>query len=71
MKQRQLLSEQAERKEIMIQVECISGEVEYIETQLETKLSEGWEIISIETTIYESYGNLKKDTTVYLKKISA
>lgn len=30
--------------------------------------SEGWEIISIDTAIYESYGTLKRDTAVYLKK---
>ena len=54
----------------MIQVKCISGETGYMETVLSAMLTEGWEIISIETTIYESYGNLKKDTTAYLKKIS-
>lgn len=54
----------------MIQIKCISGETGYIETELSAMLTEGWEIISIETSIYESFGNLKKDTTVYLKKIS-
>jgi hypothetical protein len=54
----------------MIQVKCISGETGYIETELSNLLTAGWEIISIETIIYESYGNLKKDTTAYLKKIS-
>lgn len=59
-----------ERKRNMVQVKCISGETGYIETELATELSAGWEIISIETNIYQSYGTLKKDTTVYLKKIS-
>lgn len=54
----------------MIQVICISGDLQYIETELSARLSEGWDIISIETSIYESYGTTKKDTTVYLKKIS-
>ena len=54
----------------MIQVKCISGETGYIEAELSSLHTDGWEIISIETIIYESYGNLKKDTTAYLKKIS-
>lgn len=54
----------------MTQVKCISGETDYIETELSDMLTEGWEIISIETAIYEGYGNLRKETTVYLKKIS-
>jgi len=70
MKQSHLLSEPAERKKIMIQVKCISGETEYIETELSAMLTDGWEIISIETAIYESYGNLRKNTTAYLKKVS-
>lgn len=53
-----------------MQVICISGDTQYIETELGAKLSEGWEIISIETSIYESYGTIKRDTTAYLKKIS-
>lgn len=54
----------------MIQVTCISGGTEYVETELSAKLSAGWEIISIETSFYERQGNLSKETTVYLKKIS-
>ena len=52
----------------MIQVKCITGDTEYIENELSSMLSEGWEIISIDTAIYESYGTLKSDTAVYLKK---
>ena len=52
----------------MIQVKCITGDTEYIENELSSMLSEGWEIISIDTAIYESYWTLKRDTAVYLKK---
>ena len=52
----------------MIQVKCITGDTEYIENELSSMLSEGWEIIIIDTAIYESYGTLKRDTAVYLKK---
>ena len=70
MKQKPTAAGSAERKEIMIQVKCISGETEYIEAGLSAMLTEGWEIISIETAIYEGYGSLRKETTAYLKKIS-
>lgn len=56
------------KEQIMIQVKCITGDTEYIENELSSMLSEGWEIISIDTAIYESYGTLKRDTAVYLKK---
>ena len=54
----------------MIQIKCVSGEPGYMETELGTMLSAGWEIISIETNIYESYGTVRKDVTAFLKKVS-
>lgn len=54
----------------MIQIKCVSGEPAYMETELGAMLSAGWEIISIETSIYESYGTVRKDVTAFLKKAS-
>ena len=54
----------------MIQIKCVSGEPGYMETELGAMLSAGWEIISIETNIYESYGTVRKDVTAFLKKAS-
>ena len=55
----------------MTQVICVSGDTEYVSSELGLKLSEGWEIISVETNIYENFGQVKRDTTCYLKLISA
>ena len=57
----------AERTENMTQVICVFGDTEFVASELSTKLSEGWQIISIETNVYESYGQVKRDTTCYLK----
>ena len=58
------------KEKTMIQIKCVSGEPGYMETELGTMLSAGWEIISIETNIYESYGTVRKDVTAFLKKVS-
>lgn len=54
----------------MTQVTCISGDSEYINTELATYLSDGWEILSMDTHIYERQGRVNKETTVYLKRIT-
>lgn len=54
----------------MTEVKCISGGAEYVETELSARLSAGWEVISIETAIYQLQGNTVKETTAYLKKIT-
>jgi len=51
----------------MIEVKCISGDTDYIEEQLASDLSDGWEIIDMQTDVFEYRGNLRKETTVYLK----
>lgn len=54
----------------MTQVTCISGDSEYINTELAAYLSEGWEIISMDTHVFDRQGRINKETTVYLKRIS-
>lgn len=54
----------------MTQVTCISGDSEYINNELATYLSDGWEILSMDTHMYERQGRISKETTVYLKRIS-
>jgi len=55
----------------MTQVICVFGDADFVAEELGAKLSEGWEIISIETNVYESYGQVKRDTTCYLKLLTA
>lgn len=51
----------------MIQVKAISGDMEYVESELSTLLDEGWEVIDLTTNLYSSTGGMRKETTVYLK----
>lgn len=55
----------------MTQVICVCGDTEFVSSELSAKLSEGWEIISVETNVYESYGQVKRDTICYLKSRTA
>lgn len=49
-------------------VTYLSGDPEYISGQLQTYMTEGWEIISIATNIYQSTSGIRTVTTAYLKK---
>ena len=51
----------------MIQVKAISGDPDYIQSELALLLQSGWEIIDLNTNLYDSPGGIRKDTTVYLK----
>lgn len=51
-----------------MQVKYLSGDPLYIETQLAQYLTDGWEIIDTATSVYQSSGGLRTETTVYLKK---
>jgi len=52
----------------MVQVKCISGDPEYIESELSRLISEGYEVMDITTNLYSSSAGERKETTVYLKK---
>ena len=53
-----------------MQVKYFCGDPMYISRQLEEHLADGWEIIDIATSVYQSSGGLRTETTVYLKKTS-
>ena len=51
-----------------MEVICIYGDCEHVCDELGVKLSEGYDIINMQTSLYESTGGLRRDTTVYLSK---
>lgn len=51
-----------------MQVKYLCGDPLYIEAQLAEHLTDGWEIIDVATSVYQSSGGLRTETTVYLKK---
>lgn len=55
----------------MSEVLCICGDSEAICAELASKLSQGWTVLNMQTSLYESTGGLRRDTTIYLLKESA
>lgn len=51
-----------------MEVICIYGDSDHVCDELGAKLSEGYSILNIQTSLYESTGGLRRDTTVYLSK---
>lgn len=52
----------------MIDVKCISGDPEYIESELSSLISDGYEVMDMTTNLYPSTSGYRKETTIYLKK---
>lgn len=52
----------------MIDVKCISGDPEYIGSELASLISDGYEVMDMTTNLYPSTSGYRKETTIYLKK---
>lgn len=59
------------KEETVMQVKYLSGDPMYIAEQLAVYLTDGWEILDIATSVYQSSSGLRTETTVYLKKTAA
>ena len=52
----------------MINVTSISGDVDYVEAELQDLLNDGWDIINLESFTYPAVSSMRLHTVVYLKK---
>ena len=52
----------------MEETKCIYGDCEYVEEQLNQYLNDGWNVLDMKTTLYDSTAGIRRDTTVYLIK---
>lgn len=52
----------------MVETKCIYGDCEYVEEQLNQYLNDGWNVLDMKTTLYDSTTGIRRDTTVYLIK---
>lgn len=52
----------------MVETKCIYGDCEYVEEQLNQYLNDGWNVLDMKTTLYDSTSGIRRDTTVYLIK---
>ena len=52
----------------MLETKCIYGDCEYVEEQLNQYLNDGWNVLDMKTTLYDSTAGIRRDTTVYLIK---
>ena len=52
----------------MVETKCIYGDCEYVEEQLNQYLNNGWNVLDMKTTLYDSTVGIRRDTTVYLIK---
>lgn len=52
----------------MVETKCIYGDCEYVEEQLNQYLNDGWNVLDMKTTLYDSTVGIRRDTTVYLIK---
>ena len=52
----------------MVETKCIYGDCEYVEERLNQYLNDGWNVLDMKTTLYDSTAGIRRDTTVYLIK---
>lgn len=52
----------------MVETKCIYGDCEYVEEQLNQYLNDGWNVLDMKTTLYDSTAGIRRDKTVYLIK---
>lgn len=52
----------------MIQVKAISGDLDFVATELETLFAAGWEVVNFSVNLYDSSAGIRREATVFLKK---
>ena len=52
----------------MVETKCIYGDCEYVEEQLNQYLNDGWNVLDMKTTLYDSTAGIRRDKTVNLIK---
>ncbi len=55
----------------MIEVKSISGDVDYVEAELQDELNDGWEVVHIQSFVYPSISSTRIQSVAYLKKETA
>ena len=55
----------------MVETKCIYGDCEYVEEQLNQYLNDGWNVLDMKTTLYDSTAGIRRDTTAGLPGITS